>query len=204
MFTKPEFVLSANDPEQFPSLLDQSGKQIPEIAVVGRSNVGKSSLINHLTSHKKLARVSSTPGKTQLINFFTFNEKLCLVDLPGYGFAKVSKKQRLQWGDLIQNYLHERKSLDLILLLSDSRHPPTKDDIAFAQWALHYKKPFLIVFTKVDKLKPSQLQRQLQKNYSLLLDEIDDKPIAHTSYSIKDAKTRETLIRKIKEELHWD
>jgi len=204
MFTKAEFALSAASPEQFPELLNEHGLELPEIAIVGRSNVGKSSLLNHLTSNKKLARVSSTPGKTQLLNFFIFNEELCLVDLPGYGFAKVSKKKRLDWGDLIQKYLHERKSLKLILLLIDSRHPPTRDDIAFAKWALHFNKPLLVVFTKVDKLSKSGASRQIRQNFTLLLDEIDDKPVAQTFYSIKDAKTREILIKKIQEALQWD
>nr|NGX60401.1 putative GTP-binding protein EngB [Chlamydiota bacterium] len=121
MSSKSCFLTSAAEPSQFPEHAQ------PEIAFVGRSNVGKSSLLNHFTQSKKLAHVSTKPGKTQLINFFTFGN-LTLVDLPGYGYANVPKKMRDEWGNLIQEYLKSRKNLALVLLLVDLRHPPTKDD----------------------------------------------------------------------------
>lgn len=199
MFTKAEFLLSAASSSQFPDLRGEDNEQVAEIAVVGRSNVGKSSLINHLTRNKGLARTSSTPGKTQLINFFMIDEKLCLVDLPGYGFANVPKAKREAWGRLVQEYLQNRQSLGLILLLCDLRHAPSKDDIAFIQWAVHFNKPLLVVFTKADKLNPGSIQHQMKKNSTLLLEGLESKNIPHISYSIKDAKTRDLLIRKIEE-----
>ncbi|NGX39694.1 MAG: putative GTP-binding protein EngB [Chlamydiae bacterium] len=197
MFAKAKFLLSAVAPEHFPRLLDVSGKPLPEVAVVGRSNVGKSSLINHLTNHKNLAKVSRSPGKTQTINFFSIEERICLVDLPGYGFAKVSKNQREKWGRLIDEYLEKRECLKLILLLCDLRHPPTKDDIAFAKWALHYKRDLLIVFTKGDKLKRNARAAQVEKNKILLSKEIGDKPLEPIEYSIKESKGRNLLIKRI-------
>ncbi|NGX37404.1 MAG: putative GTP-binding protein EngB [Chlamydiae bacterium] len=195
MFTKPEFILSASDAAGFPEL------NVPEIAVVGRSNVGKSSLINHLTQSRKLARVSSVPGKTQLINFFTLDGQLTLVDLPGYGFAKVPKNIRHKWGDLIASYLENRPRLGLILLLCDSRHPPTNDDVQFAKWAIHYKKNLLIVFTKADKLKPGAVERQCRKHFDLLSEAINDTSIGQITYSIKNAKSRLFLIKEIEKRI---
>lgn len=175
-----------------------------EIAFAGRSNVGKSSLINHLTQKKDLAKVSSTPGKTQLINFFDIDESFALVDLPGYGFAKISKETREKWGDLIQGYLENRKTLKLIILLIDLRHPPTIEDIAFAKWALHFNKPLLIVFTKSDKLSKNEVISHCQRNFTLLTKEIGDKSVTQVPYSIKDGKARTTLIHEIKKQLAWD
>ncbi len=201
MFTKAKFILSAAKPEHYPELVNIQGEKLPEIAIVGRSNVGKSSLLNHLTQNKKLARVSATPGKTQLINFFQLGDALALVDLPGYGFAKVPKSKRDAWGDLIQDYLQNRETLSLILLLCDLRHPPTKDDLLFAQWATHFKKPLLIVFTKSDKLNKGAIAHQCAKNFALISDAIDAKPVGHLTYSIKDAKARTTLAKEIEKRM---
>ncbi len=195
MFTKAKFIISAAKLEQVPDL------KMAEIAIVGRSNVGKSSLINHLTQNKGLARVSTTPGKTQLINFFTVDDAFIFVDLPGYGFAKVPKAIREEWGTLIQDYLQNRKSLSLILLLCDSRHPPTEEDIAFAKWATHFKRPLIVVFTKVDKLSPGMIQSTCEKNFTLLSDAIGVKPIAYFSYSIKNAKGRLALIKELEKRI---
>ncbi len=170
MFAKAEFITSAATNSQYPSVVDEGGNPLPELAVVGRSNVGKSSLINHLTQNKKLARVSSTPGKTQLINFFNLDEELILVDLPGYGFAKVPKTIRDDWSALIQNYLENRNELKLILLLCDARHPPTKDDLLFVQWAKHYQKPLILLFTKTDKLNKNALASSCAKNSACFSD----------------------------------
>lgn len=201
MFSKAQFILSAADPKQFPTLKGKNGNELPEIAVVGKSNVGKSSLINHLTQIKDLARVSSTPGKTQLINFFTIDDQFTFVDLPGYGFAKVPKPIRERWGKLVQAYLEKRKNLCLILFLCDLRHPPTKEDLEFARWAAHFQKPFLIVFTKADKLNQSQVHSQEKKNFALLLEQINDISLAYVSYSIKEGGARIRLIKEIEKRI---
>ncbi|TNE55882.1 MAG: YihA family ribosome biogenesis GTP-binding protein [Bacteroidetes bacterium] len=133
----------------------------PEFAFIGRSNVGKSSLINMLTNHKKLAKTSSTPGKTQLINHFLINEQWYLVDLPGYGYAKVSKKARGKFEQFISSYLLERESLVNTFVLLDSRLAPQKIDLEFMNWCGEKEIPFSMVFTKIDKLSSSQLQKNL-------------------------------------------
>jgi GTP-binding protein len=160
--------------------------------------VGKSSLLNHFTQSSKLAHISSKPGKTQLINFFSFGETYTLVDLPGYGFAKVPKTMREKWGGLIQGYLEDRKNLSLILLLIDLRHPPTKDDLAFAKWASHFNKPFLVVFTKSDKLKPNEQKKMVQTNLPILEEALGEIP-PYVLYSIKDGACRVILGKKIEE-----
>lgn len=198
MLQKAKFLLSASAKEHFPDL------PLPEIAFVGKSNVGKSSLLNHLTQNSKLAHISSKPGKTRLVNFFSFDEKLSLVDLPGYGFAKVSKKMRSQWGQLTEDYLSVRQNLQLILHLIDARHPPTKDDLAFAAWASHFDKPFLTIFTKADKMNKGALERQCKESFGLLTEAIGGKPFGYVTYSIKDAKGRLHLIKEIEQRIRWD
>lgn len=141
-----EFVVSAAGPRQYPP-----GNQ-PEIAFVGRSNVGKSSLINTLCNRRGLARTSATPGKTQLINFYHINQRFFLVDLPGYGYAKVSKAARRQWGDCIEAYLGERRQLALVMQLVDIRHEPTADDVMMYGWLREHNLPVCIVATKADKI----------------------------------------------------
>ena len=138
---------------------------MPEFAFIGRSNVGKSSLINMLTGHKSLAKVSNTPGKTQTINHFLINEDWYLVDLPGYGYARVSKVQRAKWEKFIRNYLHKRANLQCVFLLIDSRIPPQDVDIEFANWLGGWQIPFVIVFTKIDnkKYKPANIEVFRQK-----------------------------------------
>lgn len=148
-----EFIISAVTPKQYPK------DNYPEIAFVGKSNVGKSSLINTLTNRKKLAKVSNTPGKTRLINFFIINNSIYFVDLPGYGYAKVSKKEKISWASMIENYLNERQELKKVILLVDSRHAPTEDDIMMYNWIKHYKYNIIVVATKVDKLKRSELAK---------------------------------------------
>jgi GTP-binding protein len=128
---------------------------IPEYAFIGRSNVGKSSLINAMMNHKDLAKTSGTPGKTQLINHFLVNESWYLTDLPGYGYAKVSKSIRKDFEKLITNYILNRKNLVNLFVLVDSRHTPQQIDLEFIQWCGESGVPFSIVFTKVDKLKPN-------------------------------------------------
>lgn len=140
----------------------------PEYAFIGRSNVGKSSLINMLVRKKKLAKISSTPGKTQLINHFIINENWYLVDLPGYGYAKVSKTKRQAWGKLINDYILNRENLMSLFLLIDSRLPPQKNDLSFIDFLGLNSIPFVILFTKTDKIKPKQVDLNLN-NYKVHL-----------------------------------
>lgn len=133
----------------------------PEIAFLGRSNVGKSSLINSLVGKKGLARTSNTPGRTRSINFFLVNEKFYFVDLPGYGFAKVSKQVRSSWGKMAEEYLLERQQLKLSIHLVDSRHEPTELDKSLNEWLIFHQKPHIIIATKIDKISKNQLQKGL-------------------------------------------
>jgi GTP-binding protein len=150
-----EFIKSAVKQEQYP----KTG--LPEVAFAGRSNVGKSSLINTLLGRKKLAQTSATPGKTRLLNFFTVNGKLSLVDLPGYGFAKVSRSERETWGPMIEAYLRDRVNLRLVVTILDIRHDPTQQDQDLLEWLHHYGRSCLVVLTKADKLSRGQaLQRR--------------------------------------------
>ncbi len=137
------------------------GDARPEFAFIGRSNVGKSSLINMLTGKKKLAKTSSTPGKTQLINHFTINEEWYLVDLPGYGYAKASKKSRTNWEKFIAEYLLHREALLTTFVLIDARLEPQKIDLEFMNWCGEKGIPFSIIFTKTDKLSSSALQKNI-------------------------------------------
>ena len=146
-----EFITSAVKRNQYP--VDVR----PEVAFVGRSNVGKSSIINALTNRRKLAKVSQTPGKTRLINFFLINDEMYLVDLPGYGYAKVSKKEKESWGKTIETYLMEREQLKKVVLLIDSRHKPTADDILMHEWIKHFGYKVIVIATKSDKLSNNEI-----------------------------------------------
>lgn len=148
-----DYTISAVKEAQYPK------ESLPEIALAGRSNVGKSSLINSLLGRKNLARTSSQPGKTQTLNFYIINQAFYLVDVPGYGYAKVSRVQRQKFGEMIQDYLETRKNLKGLILLTDSRHEPTKDDVAMYQYALYLELPILIICTKIDKIKKSQINK---------------------------------------------
>lgn len=141
-----EFVTSAVKPEQYPDTA------LPEVAFVGRSNVGKSSLLNCLINRKKLAMTSRTPGKTRLVNFFIINDAFHFVDLPGYGFARVSQETKSSWGQFVESYLRDREQLKLIVFLVDVRHPPSADDLAMYRWLIHFNRPTVIVATKADKI----------------------------------------------------
>lgn len=150
---KAEIIISAVQESQYPP------DGLPEFALIGRSNVGKSSFINTLIERKSLARTSSQPGKTQTMNFYLINDKFYFVDLPGYGYAKVSQKEREKWGRMIEHYLNTRPNLQRAFLLIDFRHSPTKDDIHMYGWLKYLKIPCAIVATKQDKIKPSQYQK---------------------------------------------
>ena len=137
--------------------------QLPEIAFAGKSNVGKSSLINGLMNRKSLARTSSQPGKTQTINFDNINHAMYLVDLPGYGYAKVSESERAKWGKMIENYLHKSKQLKAVFLLVDIRHTPGANDKTMYDWIVYQGYRPIIIATKLDKLKRSQVQKALKE-----------------------------------------
>ena len=136
--------------------------ELTEIAFAGKSNVGKSSLINALLNRKSLARTSATPGKTQTINFYNVNKELYLVDLPGYGYAKVSPKEKEQWGKLIERYLNTSKKLKAVFLLIDIRHEPTANDKMMYDWIVYHGYNPIIIATKLDKLKRSQIQKHIK------------------------------------------
>ena len=136
--------------------------EVPEIAFAGKSNVGKSSLINALMNRKALARTSSSPGKTQTINFYNINHEMFLVDLPGYGYAKVSQSVKEQWGKLIERYLHESKQLKAVFLLIDIRHDPSANDKIMYDWIVHNGYKPIIIATKADKLKRSQIPKHVK------------------------------------------
>lgn len=136
--------------------------RFPEVAFAGKSNVGKSSLINALMNRKSLARTSGQPGKTQTINYYRVNEDLYLVDLPGYGYAKVSEEEKRKWGVMIENYLHTSKQIRTVFLLIDIRHDPSANDRIMYEWILSQGYEPVIIATKLDKIKRSQLQKQLK------------------------------------------
>ena len=168
-----EFILSASTTRQFPAAT------LPEIAFAGRSNVGKSTLINSLLNRKKLVKTSATPGKTQLINFFKINDQFYFVDLPGYGYAKVPESVRRKWQNLVEAYLSERETLRNVVLIIDCRHKPTLQDRQLLEWLEYYQRPSLIVASKIDKLKRGQVQNHLEKIQRDL--SIASVPIGHSS-----------------------
>lgn len=141
-----ELVISAVRPDQYP----EDG--LPEFALAGRSNVGKSSFINKMIGRKSMARISSKPGKTQTLNFYKIEEKLFYVDVPGYGYAKVSKSEREAWGKMIERYITDREPLRAVIQIVDLRHPPSRDDVAMYEFMKHFEIPCIIIATKADKI----------------------------------------------------
>ncbi|MCE5236740.1 MAG: ribosome biogenesis GTP-binding protein YihA/YsxC [Clostridiaceae bacterium] len=182
---KAEFITSVGLGGAYPP---QEGA---EIAIVGKSNVGKSSLINSLCNNYKLARTSASPGKTRLINFFRLNGAFYLVDLPGYGFAKAPKTEKEKWGRLMEDYLSAGRLTHIFMLL-DIRHAPTEDDRQMFQWILYYGVPFTLVATKSDKLARSKRASAANAAAKLL-----GAPPAALAYSSESAEGREELIRRI-------
>lgn len=152
-----EFIISAVGPKQYPT------DQLPEIALAGRSNVGKSSLINKFINRKNLARTSSKPGKTQTLNYYRINNEFYFVDLPGYGFAQVSQSVKEKWSKFIDEYLTRRETLRGVIQLVDLRHPPTKDDIAMYDWLMHMHQDVLVVATKCDKISKGQWLKHVKQ-----------------------------------------
>jgi GTP-binding protein len=160
----------------FPSVTKCPPPNKPEYAFIGRSNVGKSSLINMLTNNAKLAKTSSSPGKTQMINFFDINQRWYLVDLPGYGYAKISKTKRKEWRQMIENYLIQRQSLACACILIDSNLPPQEVDIEFLDWIGKVRIPIVIVFTKADKSKNEQVEKNISDFKNKLLETWEELP----------------------------
>lgn len=154
--TSSEIVISAVKPDQYPDTM------LPEFALAGRSNVGKSSFINKMLNRKGLARISSKPGKTQTLNFYLINEILHFVDVPGYGYAKVSKTERAAWGRMIETYFTTRQQLKAAVLIVDLRHPPTADDRMMYDFLKHYEIPCVIIATKADKIPKGKWQKHLK------------------------------------------
>ncbi len=169
-----------------------------EYAFVGRSNVGKSSLINLLTDKKKLALTSGNPGKTRLINHFIINNEWYLVDLPGYGYAKVSKKERSKFEGMIKNYLENRKNLTCLFLLVDIRHEPLDADLEFIQWLGKKGVPFVIVFTKSDKISNLVIEETIEKYNNILLETWEDLPRTFITSSAKKIG-KEAILKFIEE-----
>ncbi|MDA3881633.1 MAG: ribosome biogenesis GTP-binding protein YihA/YsxC [Prolixibacteraceae bacterium] len=169
------FVVSNTEVDKCPK------SDLPEYAFIGRSNVGKSSLINMITNQKKLAMISGKPGKTRLINHFIINGKWYLVDLPGYGYAKISKSERKKWEQMIRRYLLKRKNLYGVFVLIDARHEPQNADLEFMQWLGESQVSFVMVFTKVDKLTPKEQTEYQQKYSEKMLETWDETPMMFES-----------------------
>ncbi|PAF19865.1 ribosome biogenesis GTP-binding protein YihA/YsxC [Terribacillus saccharophilus] len=160
--TEAEIVISAVSKKQYPET------HMPEIALAGRSNVGKSSFINKMINRKNLVRTSQKPGKTQTLNFYKINERFHFVDVPGYGYAKVSKKERNAWGVMLEEYFTERENLKAVVLLVDIRHEPTKDDVAMYEFLKHYELPVVVVATKLDKIPKGKRVQHIKRAASKL------------------------------------
>ena len=172
LIKNPEFKISAVSPAQYPN------DNLPQIVLVGKSNVGKSSFINTMVNRKKLARTSSEPGKTRQINFYNMDNKFYFVDLPGYGYAKASKTDIQKWSVMIEKYLQKRECLSGIILLIDIRHEPSKNDIMMYDWLKHYGYDIIIAATKSDKLNRSQIPKHLSIIKKTLNLSSEDKLIA--------------------------
>ena len=183
-----KYELTAVKPSQYPAVV------MPEVALVGRSNVGKSTIINTLLNRRNLARVSSEPGKTRGINFYNIDDALYFVDLPGYGYAKVSKDQKSSWGKIIETYLNNRSQLQMIIMLVDIRHAPSGDDRVMYGWILEQGLPHIVVATKADKISKGQIHGRLQEIKKVL--EIR-KEVPVISYSSETRQGREDIWGRI-------
>lgn len=188
---KADFVKSAVYEKDYPEQLNKK-----EFAFVGRSNVGKSSLINSLTSRLKLARTSKTPGRTQLINYFLINDEFYIVDLPGYGFAKVPKEMKKQWGQTMERYIASKRD-KLVFVLLDVRRIPSEEDIEMLKWLEYNNMDYKIIFTKIDKLSNNEKFRQLKEIRTKLVFENED-VFFHSSLT---HKGREEILAFIEQEL---
>ena len=185
---KAEYVTSAVKSSQFPP-----GEE-PEVAFIGRSNVGKSTIINSITGRRALARVSNTPGRTRLVNFFNINNEMYLVDLPGYGYAKVSKQAKEVFGRIAEEYFNKRSSLKRVVLLLDSRHKPTGDDVLMYRYLKHFDIQICVIATKLDKLK----RNEIRKNEKLIRDTLEMDPAEELiMYSALTKENKDIMMEKI-------
>jgi|SRR5690625_180578 len=162
---KAEIVISAVTKEQYPKT------DLPEIALAGRSNVGKSSFINKLIDRKNLVRTSSKPGKTRTLNFYNINDMFYFVDVPGYGYAKVSRTEREKWGKMIESYLETREQLRAVILVLDIRHEPSREDVQMIEYLRYYEIPIIIIGTKMDKISKTRRHQYVQKMNHFLQDD---------------------------------
>lgn len=191
-------ITSARFATSFDSVESCPAAVLPEFAFIGRSNVGKSSLINMLCNQAGLAKVSSSPGHTRLINFFVVNEDWCLVDLPGYGYARAPKSERNRFNDFVADYLEFREGLSHVFVLIDSRHEPQKIDIDFVTWLVEKAVPFSLIFTKSDKLKPSKIAANRDLFLTTLSEYVDGQPPTFIT-SVKDKTGRMDVLSAIRE-----
>ncbi|VAX24395.1 GTP-binding protein EngB [hydrothermal vent metagenome] len=190
--TSAKFLLSVANPQQCPKLA------LPEIAFSGRSNVGKSSLINSLTGRKGLVKVSKTPGKTRLLNYFSINDKITFVDMPGYGFANVPLKVKASWGRLVETYLRERKPLKAVIVLLDCRRTPNDDDRSLLGWLNNEEIPLILVFTKIDKIPKTKRPKLIKEALGAVADLTGDNPKV-VVYSSKTGEGKKELWAAIRE-----
>ena len=186
-FNNVEFLISAASPKDFP------GNRLPEIAFAGKSNVGKSSVINRILNRKNFARVGEKPGKTIHVNYFTIDKCCYFVDLPGYGYAKVSQQEKERWGKLMENYFAAQR-IDLGVLIVDARHAPTNNDITMANWFIESGCPFIVVANKLDKLKKSEIEPNMARIREDL--ELPD-DCQVIPFSAQNGTGRDTLVRII-------
>lgn len=193
-------ILSAAFETSAPTLQAAPRLALPEFALIGRSNVGKSSLLNLLAGNRELARVSDLPGKTRLMNFYTLNLNWRLVDLPGYGYARVAKTQRADFNEAAADYIQHRENLRGVFVLIDTRLEPQAIDLAFLEWIVETGVPFAVVFTKTDKLSASQTQTNVARFRTVALDGLDPAPAIFIS-STKTRAGRTDLLRYIGERL---
>ncbi|MFZ5564111.1 MAG: ribosome biogenesis GTP-binding protein YihA/YsxC [Thermodesulfobacteriota bacterium] len=184
-----EFITSAVKPAQYPDT------GLPEIAFAGRSNVGKSSMINRLVNRKNLVKTSATPGKTRLINFFDINGAMVFVDLPGYGYAKVSRQEQKTWGPMVEAYLSGRKTLRGVMLLMDLRREPREDEFLVTQWCSRYSIPWKLVLTKADKLKKEATARQRRAIAQAMGIGVDDTILFSTLHRLGREEALDTIAR---------
>ena len=191
LIRKASFELSQSTFASFP------GRGLPEIAMAGKSNVGKSSLINSMTRNSRLARTSSEPGKTRLVNYYRINDAFFLVDLPGYGFARAPKQEKQKWAEMIEGYLRGSKQLRHVFMLVDIRHAPTEDDQLMVEYLRHYQLPFSVIATKADKLSKAQRGRSIP----VICRALGVQPWEIVIYSSEDGTGRDRLLEKIEAEI---
>ncbi len=192
-FSQARFVTTAVEKKGYPRVIGAERALLPEVAVLGRSNVGKSSLLNDLFQKKGLVKTSSNPGKTQALHFFSADDRIIFADLPGYGYANVPSAVRKRWGPMTQTYLMERESLKLLLFLFDIRRIPNEDDFLLLEWIRYIQKPMLFVLTKIDKLPAPQREKRAQE----ILHAFGDSSITPLYFSATKSIGRDALIQAI-------